>query len=97
MSDGNPTPIALDGMAAFPSPDGRTVRLIRNHEVRTDPATPVGRVYVAGSERYDELGVGGTTTLDVDPRTGRVLRDFVSLNGTIVNCVGGSCSAGWAG
>src|SRR5215207_3194165 len=29
MSDGNSTPLALDGMAAFPGPDG-TVRLIRN-------------------------------------------------------------------
>ncbi len=36
MSDGNPTPLALDGMAAFPGPDG-TVRLIRNHEDRNPP------------------------------------------------------------
>ncbi|MGH4014506.1 MAG: alkaline phosphatase PhoX [Pseudonocardiaceae bacterium] len=97
MSDGNPTPIAHDGMAAFPGPNGRTVRLIRNHEVRTGPATPAGRVRVAGSRRYDELGVAGTVTLDVDPHSGRVLQDFVSLNGTIVNCAGGPmlADAGW--
>lgn len=97
MSDGNPTPIAHDGMAAFPGPNGHTVRLIRNHEVRTRPATPVGRVHVEGSRRYDELGVAGTTTLDVDPRSGKVLQDFVSLNGTIVNCAGGKmlADAGW--
>lgn len=97
MSDGNPTPIAHDGMAAFPGPDPRTVRLIRNHEVRNPPATPTGRVHVAGSERYDELGVAGTTTLDVERRTGRLLQDFISLNGTIVNCAGGMMldGAGW--
>ncbi len=33
MSDGAPTPLALDGMAAFRGPCG-TVRLIRNHEDR---------------------------------------------------------------
>jgi hypothetical protein len=36
MSDGSPTPIALDGMAAFPHGSGR-VRLVRNHEDRNDP------------------------------------------------------------
>ncbi|SPL90695.1 unnamed protein product [[Actinomadura] parvosata subsp. kistnae] len=89
MTDGVATPIAHDGMAAFPGTRRHTVRLIRNHEVRTTPGSPVGRVYVEGSRRYDELGVGGTTTLEVDLRSGAVLRHFVSLNGTIVNCAGG--------
>ncbi|MFI7707731.1 alkaline phosphatase PhoX [Nonomuraea sp. NPDC049480] len=89
MSDGVATPIAHDGMAAFPGTRRHTVRLIRNHEVRTTPGSPVGRVHVEGSERYDELGVAGTTTLEVDLRDGRVVRHFVSLNGTIVNCAGG--------
>lgn len=89
MSDGQATPIAHDGMAAFRGPRHGIVRLIRNHEVRTTPGSPTGRVHIPGSERYDELGVAGTTTLDVDPRTGRVLQSFVSLNGTIVNCAGG--------
>ncbi|GAA2625212.1 DUF839 domain-containing protein [Actinomadura fulvescens] len=89
MDDGVATPIAHDGMAAFASPRRGAVRLIRNHEVRTTPGNPTGRVYVPGSARYDELGVAGTTTLDVDPHTGRVLQSFVSLNGTIVNCAGG--------
>lgn len=53
--------------------------------------------------RYDETGGGGTTTLDYDPtrprapkadpsalgETQRLVRDFISLNGTIVNCAGG--------
>lgn len=89
MSDDVPTPIAHDGMAAFPGTRRHTVRLIRNHEVRTPPGTAEGRVHVPGSERYDELGVGGTTTLEVDLRSGEVLRHFVSLNGTIINCAGG--------
>lgn len=86
MSDGHPTPRAHDGMAAFPLPDGR-VRLIRNHEVTTLPsvATPIG----GPDGAYDLRGGGGTTSLEVDPRTRELLRDFVSLNGTIVNCAGG--------
>lgn len=89
MNDGVPTPIAHDGMAAFPGTRRHTARLIRNHEVRNGPGSPTGRVYVPGSQRYDELGVAGTTTLEVDLRSGEVLRHFVSLNGTIVNCAGG--------
>jgi uncharacterized protein len=88
MSDGNPTPIAFDGMAAFPGPGG-TVRLIRNHEVRTTPESSVGRVIGPPSAMYDPLGVGGTTTLDFDPHKQELVQDFVSLSGTIVNCAGG--------
>lgn len=89
MSDGVATPIAHDGMAAFAGTRRHTARLIRNHEVRTAPGTPTGRVHVPGSPHYDELGVAGTTTLEVDLRSGEVIRHFVSLNGTIVNCAGG--------
>jgi secreted PhoX family phosphatase len=88
MSDGTPTPIAFDGMAAFAGPDG-SVRLIRNHEVRTTPGSPVGRVQGPAATRYDPLGVGGNTTLDYDARRRTLEQDFVSLNGTIVNCAGG--------
>jgi uncharacterized protein len=98
MSDGNPTPSAFDGMAAFPGPRG-TVRLIRNHEVRTEPNSPVGRVLGPTETMYDTSGVGGNTTLDVRPRGGgaELAQDFVSLNGTIVNCAGGKMlgNAGW--
>ncbi|MFD0472515.1 alkaline phosphatase PhoX [Nonomuraea thailandensis] len=40
MTDGVATPIAHDGMAAFPGTRRHTVRLIRNHEVRTTPGSP---------------------------------------------------------
>lgn len=97
MTDGAVTPIAHDGMGAFAGPDG-TVRLIRNHEVRTTPGSATGRVYAGGdSTRYDALGVGGCTILDVDPKTGDVAQSFVGINGTIVNCAGGVMldDAGW--
>lgn len=97
MTDGTRVPISHDGMGAFPGP-GRTVRLIRNHEVRTGPGTPEGRVF-AGPDftRYDQLGVAGTTTLDFDPGRGQLVQHFVSSNGTIVNCAGGDMlnMAGW--
>ncbi|MQA13508.1 MAG: DUF839 domain-containing protein [Pseudonocardiaceae bacterium] len=88
MSDGNDTPRAHDGMAAFALPNGN-VRLIRNHEDRNPPGV-AGLDGSAGAPRYDDLGPGGTTSLEVEPGGNRQLvRDFVSLQGTIVNCAGG--------
>ena len=89
MSDGTPTPGAFDGMAAFSLPNGN-VRLIRNHENRDTPGT--ARVKGDPLKAYDTAAGGGTTSLEV--RIGRdgsaaCVRDFVSLNGTIVNCAGG--------
>jgi secreted PhoX family phosphatase len=86
MSDGRRTPLALDGMAAFAGPNG-CVRLIRNHEDRNAPGE--GSVVAERSQQYDPQAGGGTTTLDYDPRTRTLVRDFVSLAGTIVNCAGG--------
>jgi uncharacterized protein len=89
MSDGNPTPGAFDGMAAFALPNGN-VRLIRNHENRDGPDTAA--VKGDASTAYDRKGGGGTTSLEVrigPDGTAALVRDFVSLNGTIVNCAGG--------
>lgn len=89
MSDGNPTPGAFDGMAAFPLRNGN-VRLIRNHENRDQPAT--ARVKGDAARAYDGRAGGGTTSLEVRlARDGSatLVRDFVSLGGTIVNCAGG--------
>lgn len=82
MSDGNLTPVAHDGMAAFAAGGGR-VRLLRNHEDRNGPTQPI-----ASQNAYDPMGGGGVVTLEVGPDR-QLLRDFVSLNGTIVNCAGG--------
>ncbi len=89
MSDGSPTPGAFDGMAAFALPNGN-VRLIRNHENRDLPGIAVVKGNAATA--YDSRAGGGTTSLEVRiAATGepKLVRDFVSLNGTIVNCAGG--------
>jgi secreted PhoX family phosphatase len=87
MSDGNPTPKGHDGMAAFQLPNGN-VRLIRNHEDRDNPLNST--VKGDPSTAYDSKGGGGTTSLEVRPTGDRdLVRDFQSLNGTIVNCAGG--------
>ena len=89
MSDGRLTPRAHDGMAAFPAAGGR-VRLVRNHEVTESPLTavPIGDP----ARSYDSSCAGGTTTLELAiARDGRptLVRDFVSLSGTLQNCAGG--------
>lgn len=92
MSDGNICPRAHDGMTCLEGRGG-VVRLIRNHEVRTAPgAFNDPSTFSMGGpadKRYDPLGVGGTVTLDFDLRKKKLVRDFISLNGTIVNCSGG--------
>lgn len=91
MSDGRLTPRAHDGMAAFPLPNGH-VRLIRNHEDRDTPRRATLRGDPARA--YDPRGGGGTTSLEIrvdeEGAAAPVLvRDFLSLSGTIVNCAGG--------
>lgn len=91
MSDGNPTPNAHDGMAAFALPNGN-IRLIRNHENRDGAGTATVKGNPATA--YDLQGGGCTTSLEVRQfADGSIdvqnVRDFVSLNGTIVNCAGG--------
>ena len=84
LDDGSPTPAEFDGMAAFTGPDSFTI-LVRNHEMGiTD--RPV--VDPARRRAYDSLGTGGTTTLWVTPGL-RVVKQFASLSGTLVNCAGG--------
>ncbi len=99
MSDGTPTPLNHDGMAAFAA-GGSRVRLIRNHEVRNDPGDFTLAV-LTGNEpnpaKYDPLAVGGTVTLDFDVASRSLTRHFVSHAGSIVNCAGGIMHrrAGW--
>lgn len=88
MSDGRATPKGHDGMAALPLADG-TVRLVRNHEDRDAPGVS-GLDGDSGAPAYDQVGPGGTTSLRVRPDGNReLIEDFVSLQGTIVNCAGG--------
>lgn len=84
LDDGSPTPAEFDGMAAFTGPDSFTI-LVRNHEMglRDRPVVDLAR-----RRTYDSLGTGGTTTLWVTPGL-RVVKEFASLSGTLVNCAGG--------
>lgn len=86
MSDGNLTPAMHDGMCALPLPNGN-IRLIRNHEVTNRPADEAA--FGSQDMAYDHRAAGGTTSLEIDPVTHEVVRDFASLNGTYRNCAGG--------
>ena len=84
MSDGRRTPRNHDGMAAFRV--GKELRIVRNHEINNYVGK---REVVLGPKSYDPLAGGGTTTSIIDPHTREVVKDFVSLSGTLVNCAGG--------
>ncbi len=96
MSDGFVTPRNHDGMTCLPlSKD--IVRLIRNHEIGKRPGRFPLDLTGPEATRYDQRGRGGCVTLDFDVRRKQLVRDFISLNGTIVNCAGGLAyqDAGW--
>ncbi len=86
MSDGRPTPAAHDGMWTFKV--GRELRIVRNHEV-AGGSIPRPNSGIGSRSHYDDTCGGGTTTLVIDPRTNTLVRDFVSLSGTLINCAGG--------
>ena len=89
MSDGILTPGAFDGMAAFALANGN-VRLIRNHENRDLPFT--ARLKGARETAYDTRAGACVSSLELqlaDDGTPRLVRDFISLNGTSINCAGG--------
>jgi uncharacterized protein len=85
MSDKNLTPKSHDGMASFKM--GNEIRLIRNHEITNGKIPKIGAAI--GGNPYDETVAGGTTTLVINPKTREVIKDFVSLSGTLINCGGG--------
>lgn len=87
MADGNPTPLALDGMGAFAGRRRGEVRLVRNSEDRNLPGE--GGVLGDPGAKYDSEAGGGTATLVYDEHRRRLVADWVSLNGTTVNCAGG--------
>ena len=99
MSDGLLVPGLPDGMAAFAGSDGLTV-LVRNHELTPKDPGPFGKkAELLGKVEADRLYdvpsnqqpcIGGTTTVVFDTRTQKVVRQFLSLGGTIRNCAGGA-------
>jgi uncharacterized protein len=84
MSDRSVAPSNFDGMAAFAGKNGTTI-LVRNHELYPI-ATP--KVMAAKELMYDPNCAGGTTTLIVG-RDRQLIKEYVSLAGTTVNCAGG--------
>ena len=98
MSDGFPTPLALDGMGSFAG--GRSHGGGHRHHDRScgscataRTATPSARsaaCWGIARRRTTRTAYGGTTTLDLRRApASRWSQDFVSLNGTTVNCAGG--------
>jgi secreted PhoX family phosphatase len=85
-----------DGMAAFDGP-GNTVRLIRNHELRNAAGNFAFGVTGPDALRYDVTAAGGCMTLDFDPKRKHLVRQFISIGGTLVNCAGGYSyrNGGW--
>ena len=100
MDDGLILPDKPDGMATFAGADGLTI-LIRNHEI--NPAvTPSLGAFGKSNDKLNkgirkkmfDAGVnspalGGTTTLVYDTKQQKIVRQFLSLAGTIRNCAGG--------
>ena len=86
MADGRETPARHDGQWTFKV--GRELRIVRNHEV-SGGGLPRPGAGIGAANHYDEACGGGTTTLVIDPKTRTLVRDFVSLSGTLINCSGG--------
>ncbi len=86
MTDGLLTPGAPDGMWTFRVKN--ELRIVRNHEVANGSIPREGSA-ISPKNAYDGDAGGGTTTLVIDPKTHTIVRDFVSLSGTLINCAGG--------
>lgn len=100
MDDGFIAPDNFDGMGCFALADGK-LALVRNHELSPGseakgPAgnDPVLEARLAAATPFDRgqggrVLPGGTTTLVLDARGEKVLRQHLSLAGTSTNCAGG--------
>ncbi len=100
MDDGFFVPGNHDSMGAYPGPGGTTI-LVRNHEMGSG-AVNAGP-YLRDRGLYDNLDVnlvydrgrgispalGGTTTVIYDTKNHRLVRESLSLTGTMRNCSGG--------
>ena len=90
MTDGQKTPRAHDAMWTFRVKGD--LRIVRNHEINDQ--IPKDAVAIGASNHYDEAAGGGTTTLVINPKSREIVRDFVSLSGTLNNCAGGATTWG---
>ena len=95
MSDGYTVPGSPDGMAAFSIENNQTV-LIRNHELGRTSGRLMGPfkdisadALRLGKMQYDSNAFGGTTNIVIDNATNKVVKEYLSLVGTMTNCAGG--------
>ena len=100
MSDGLILPGSPDGMAAFPGKENEVI-LVRNHEINPGASSSTGpfgkgnkKMNLVGKDRFYDSGdkspcLGGTSTLVYDTKAKTVVRQFLSLTGTLRNCAGG--------
>lgn len=84
MDDGRPTPTDHDGMAVC-AKHGHTIALVRNHELSAGEGS---QCLVPGG-MYNPAEFGGTTNLIFDLKSGRFVKSYTSLGGTVRNCAGG--------
>lgn len=98
MSDGHRVPDRADGMGSFRM-DDRLMVLIRNHELgyddheggpfRAEVSAPPGNL-IYDTDWNERPLPGGTTTMIYDYRDHVLVRQHLSLVGTIRNCAGGA-------
>jgi uncharacterized protein len=95
MDDGYRVPDRADGMGSFDLGGGK-MALVRNHEVNLKDLAkmPWGAGQLGPDRVYDRAKsgmalAGGTTTLVLDARSGKIEQQYWSLAGTIRNCSGG--------
>lgn len=100
MADGLLHPGRADGMATFVLENGK-ILLVCNHEI--SPGDPEEGAFGESYELLDKVApeqlydygrglmpcLGGTTSMLIDPATGKVEKSWMSLAGTIRNCAGG--------
>jgi secreted PhoX family phosphatase len=96
MSDGYRVPGNPDGMSLFNIDQDHSV-LVRNHELgRTSgrlmgPFTnPSIDALKLGEKHYDKNAFGGTTNILLNNKSNEVVKEYLSLSGTMTNCAGGS-------
>ena len=95
MSDGNRVPGNPDGMAAFSVDSNHTV-IVRNHELGRSSGKLMGpfkdakkKALSLGKKHYDSTAFGGTTNILINNNTNEVVKEYLSLSGTMTNCAGG--------
>lgn len=95
MSDGFRVPGSPDGMSAFLVDSNHTV-LVRNHELGRTSGRLMGPfkdpkkdAIALGEKHYDRKAFGGTTNVLINNATNKVVKEYLSLSGTMTNCAGG--------